>query len=383
VRIGLDYLPATTHPPGVGRYARELVRALVQLDDRPDLALCEIGRDARGADPASLGLTRGDPRVTRFSRAWPRRFVDVSHALLGRGADRLLGGVDVFHHVIAGALPVSRARQTIAVAELPAAGSEREAVLRAVLARMDAIFVFSADFKSRLVQHYRIPPERIAQVHVGCEHWRRALATLPERDAPPRIVVLGAVRRARRPLPIFRAFERLAARGLDLHLEFASAPTPRGIAPDPAALELERTLSDSKLRERVFWTTPAESRRLRAAPDPWALEASLPRRVASASVLVHLSEDEGTAVTPLEALALGVPVVASRIPAFAEALGDAGILVDDAESTREPEVLADAILRAIESAGDAHAAARNTLVAREFNWERCARETLAVWRGLA
>ena len=28
-RIGLDYWPATTHAPGIGRYARELVRALV------------------------------------------------------------------------------------------------------------------------------------------------------------------------------------------------------------------------------------------------------------------------------------------------------------------------------------------------------------------
>jgi len=358
------------------------VRALVQQDDRPDLALCEIGRDTRGADPVDLGLTRGDPRVTRFRRAWPRRFVRVSQALFGRGADRLLGGVEVFHHTIAGALPVSRAKTTIAVAELPAANSEREAELRAILARMDAIFVFSADFKSRLVQRYRIRPERIERVHVGCEHWRRALATLPARDEPPRIVVLGAVRRARRPLAIFRAFERLAARGLDLRLEFACSPTPSGIAPDPAALELERVLVDSKLRDRVVWTTPAETRQLRAAPDPWALEASLPRRVASASVLVHLSEDEGTAVTPLEALALGVPVVASRIPAFEEALGDAAILVDDAQSTREPEVLADAIGRAIEAGRDAHAAARNTLVAREFTWERCARETLAVWRGL-
>jgi hypothetical protein len=30
-RIGLDWLPARAHWPGVGRYARELARALVRL----------------------------------------------------------------------------------------------------------------------------------------------------------------------------------------------------------------------------------------------------------------------------------------------------------------------------------------------------------------
>ena len=32
LRVGLDYLPATTHWPGVGRYVREFVRALVRLE---------------------------------------------------------------------------------------------------------------------------------------------------------------------------------------------------------------------------------------------------------------------------------------------------------------------------------------------------------------
>jgi glycosyltransferase involved in cell wall biosynthesis len=88
-------------------------------------------------------------------------------------------------------------------------------------------------------------------------------------------------------------------------------------------------------------------------------------------------------VTPLEALALGVPVVASRLPAFVEALGDAATLVDDDACVREPDILSDAIRAAIEHRDDGLAAARRDLVAREFTWERCARETLAGWRALS
>ena len=47
MRVGMDYLAAVTHPPGVGRYVRELVRAVVRLDERPALALFELGGGAR------------------------------------------------------------------------------------------------------------------------------------------------------------------------------------------------------------------------------------------------------------------------------------------------------------------------------------------------
>ena len=114
----------------------------------------------------------------------------------------------------------------------------------------------------------------------------------------------------------------------------------------------------------------------------------MPRLVARASVLVHLTDDESSPVTPLECFAMGIPVVASRIPAFEEALGGLAELVENAEAQRTPELLADAIARATGGGGGGGASSPESRVLRmrhaaEFTWDRCARETIAVWTRVA
>lgn len=388
VRVGFDYHPAVTHPPGVGRYVRELVRALVQLEDRPAIALLDVGRGARGFRPDELGFAIGDPRVERTSSDASQRLARAFDRLRRRGADDRLGGVDVFHHARPFTWNVRRARQSVAVAELPEPGSEADRALAARLLSMDLVFVFCAAYRSRLVSQHRLDPARVVQVPVGCEHWRRSLSRLEARDRPARVVVLGAIRSQRRPLAIWKAFEILLERGHDLVLDYVAPPTSpararaRSSAPDPSWTALTSAVGRSKHASRVRWNAPPPAGVTASPHDPFETERELPTRVARASLLVHLSSDEGTPVTPLEALAAGVPVVASRIPAFEEALGDAAVLVGDDEVVREPSALADAMERGLESLHDPIARARAEFVAREFTWQRCAQTTLAAWRRL-
>jgi glycosyltransferase involved in cell wall biosynthesis len=72
-------------------------------------------------------------------------------------------------------------------------------------------------------------------------------------------------------------------------------------------------------------------------------ETSLADRYAAADVAVFLSEYEGFGLPPLEAMARGVPVVASRRPAMGEVLRDAALLVEP----REVEAVAEAIARVL------------------------------------
>lgn len=362
MRIGIDYLPATSHAPGVGRYARELVRALVALDERPHLALFDVGRARRTVEQRLLGLTAGDPRARRVTRDVPRSLLALVARVLPVGADTLLGGVDVFHHVLHDGPPVVRALQTIALSELPLAGSPAEARLVERVAKCDRVFVFSRDFARRARARLRIAPDRLVVVPVGCEHWRRDLAELPERASPPRILVLGATRRARHPLAVLRAFELAVLDGLDATLVFC------GRAGD-AHEELRRALLTSSASSRVRLDPPFEER-------------DAGRVVGSASLLVHLSDDEGTPVTPLEALALDVPVVASRLPSFEEALGGAAQLVDTDRLVREPAHLAAIVAQGLWNAADAAASARRAVAVREFTWQRCAEAHAAAWRAL-
>jgi hypothetical protein len=303
------------HASGPGRYARELVRALVRLPEAPELGLYEVGRARRSVHASELGLQGA--RARRISSVLPRRL---------RGpADLAFGGVEIFHRILPGTPRVARARTSIALAELPAPGSAAERAWSAELRGAAAVFVFCEDYRARVAQRFGLPPERMHTVAVGCEHWARRLeAPLPRAD-PPRVVALGACDHA----PLREALARLC--------------------------------------------TPARPIELVLARERGIGEAELPALVASASALVHLVADAGTAVTPLEALALGTPVVVPRLPAFVEALGSEACWA---------EPLAEALERALASARDPEARRARIARARAFSWERSAREHLEVWAGM-
>lgn len=371
-RIGIDYLPAVCHAPGVGRYARELVRALVQLEACPQLALFEVGGGERLFDDAALGLdpvasrTVEDGRsqmrparpVRRMRSRLPRRAVELLHRLTRVGADRLLGGVDLFHRVRPDYPPVSRALELLPVPELPARGSSADERLARALERADDALVFSDHYRREVARRYGLSSERVHRVPIGCDHWLRDLAhRTPEASARPRLLVLGAVRRERHHAVILDAFERLRAGGCDAELLLV------GRAGD-AAQAFRGQLAASPANAAVRWIDQPR-------------EADMPALVAGSSCLVHLAEDEGTAVTPLEAFAMGLDVVASRLPAFAEALGEQALLLEDGPPVVER--LADALACAIERRGPRLADARRARAA-EFSWRENARLTIDVWQ---
>jgi alpha-1,3-rhamnosyl/mannosyltransferase len=96
-----------------------------------------------------------------------------------------------------------------------------------------------------------------------------------------------------------------------------------------------------------------------------------------ASMLVLPSLDEGFGMTALEAMAAGVPVVASNRGALPEVVGAAGTLVepeDEAGLATAIELLLDDRARR-----DAHVSA-GLLRAREFSWARSASRLLDAYR---
>jgi glycosyltransferase involved in cell wall biosynthesis len=360
LRVGIDYLPAVSHVPGMGRYARELVRALVRLDDRPDLGLYEVGRAERSVDEEALGILPGSPRIHRMRSSTPRRLLRWSPLRSARSADAALGGVDLFHHTSRVLPPIADALETLAVSEIPPPGSPEERFLARALARADGALVFSENTAKRLGSRFGFDPAHVHQVGVGCEHARRVLGEPPPRESIPRILAIGPLRKDRRPLRLIRAFELLSEDGLMAHLHFV------GGAGD-----------DQKDFERVVATSKA---RLRIVRQRSLAEKDLAALLARSSVLVHLVEEAGTPVTPLEAFSLGTPVVASRLPAYEEALDGQAELVQNSEIDHASDVLADALERAIRSAADPVACAARARLAANFTWERNARETVAAWR---
>jgi glycosyltransferase involved in cell wall biosynthesis len=104
-------------------------------------------------------------------------------------------------------------------------------------------------------------------------------------------------------------------------------------------------------------------------------DAELKRYVAGASGLVLASLYEGFGLPPLEAMALGVPVLVSRAASLPEVCGDAALYCDP-ESV--PDIARGLVTLLSDEAERARLSAAGPERARTFDWERCSEATSAV-----
>ena len=96
---------------------------------------------------------------------------------------------------------------------------------------------------------------------------------------------------------------------------------------------------------------------------------------AEARVFAYLSEYEGFGMTPLEAIAAGVPIVVGDTPVAREVYGDAAHLVPVDNSN----AVADALMLVLrDETTRSQMIKRHKSVLSKFTWERSARETLSL-----
>lgn len=97
----------------------------------------------------------------------------------------------------------------------------------------------------------------------------------------------------------------------------------------------------------------------------------------AASVFVYPSLYEGFGIPPLEAMSFDCPVVCSNVSSIPEVVGDAGEMFDP----HNPASIRMAIEKVVDSSTlRAELIARGQQRIKLFSWERCARETLDVYR---
>ena len=164
-----------------------------------------------------------------------------------------------------------------------------------------------------------------------------------------------------RPLPhknldlLLRAFQVLLSR-----LPGAPPLVLAGISPGREGARLQARIQTLDLEDKVLW--------LGAVP-----ETSLGALIASAGLAVFPSLYEGQGLAPLEALALGTPVIASDIPAHREFLEGAAPLFDP----KDPEDLAKLMQ---ERLGEKETAERGKERARSWDTRAMSCPLVEAWR---
>ncbi|MBE7209729.1 MAG: glycosyltransferase family 4 protein [Gluconacetobacter diazotrophicus] len=153
----------------------------------------------------------------------------------------------------------------------------------------------------------------------------------------------------------------------------------------PALLQAWRQVAPSHPELSLVLAGPADRLRALAEQHPaprvkvagYLDHATLPGVMKAAAALVVPSIYEGFGLPPLEAMALGVPVVAVRGSAITEVVGDAGILAENGDA----DCLAAAIHWLLEDSElAAGLRARGPRRAERFSWSDHTRQVLGLYQ---
>jgi len=362
----MDYRPALREPSGAGEYTHQLARALVAA--------------------AAAGENGDHLRLTLFSSSWKDRFVErpelagatiidrrvpvkvlnfAWHRLEWPAAETLARAqFDVTHSSHPLLLPARDAAQVVTIHDLNfLAHPERTraeirrdypALVRSHAQRADRVVVPSSFTAGEVQRLLEVPPDRISVCAPGAPAWE---PRSPDGPVGTYVLFLGTLEPRKNIDALLDAYEQLSLRRHLPPLLLA------GRATDAARGWLDR-LDRPPLQGLVRHTGYVEPSRRR---DLYA----------GALLLVQPSFEEGFGLPALEAMTVGVPVVAANRGALPEVLGGTGLLVEP----NAPQQIADAIERVLDDHRlAAEMAARGIERARSFTWTGAAHHMLAAYR---
>jgi glycosyltransferase involved in cell wall biosynthesis len=399
-RVMLDLRPLQEpgRSPITAAYLRSLVGAL-ETDPLPDEELVAVLRVGRSDPLADDARTDAEGGLAVVGRRWLPPPSNALRSLLGVPVDGVLlrvaqaragsGAVTgtVFHTAggatpVRSGMPVVTALLDLAPWELP----ERYTATRvarlarrakgAALRRADLVLVASratADVAARLVD---IDPQRIRVVPLAADEAFRPDAPDPEHLAsllaahrlPPRYLVVGGRFDARSDLPTLLAALRMLRDAGTAEADLPHVVLVGAANADEAHDRIAALVRHHQVRDLVHATPPV------SLPVRAVLEAG-----AVGHVQVALSD--ATGIAALEALAAGVPVIASRAGALPETVGPAGIIVEPGDPARLANALAAMWTGGTVAQQVARSAQRAATTRR--TWADVCRETREAWTAAA
>jgi len=354
MRIGIDARELCGHATGVGRYLGGLLR--------------EWSNDARARvhefvlyAPESIALPLDARRfplrtIAGSGGTWWEQ-VQVPHAVT---SDHL----DVWFAPAYTAPLRLNARTVVAIHDLSFVahpewfrlreGARRRLLTGQAASRAATVITISEFSKRELVEHLGVPAQKIHVIPPGISV--SSPSPQPPVPSPYRVLYVGSIFNRRHVIDLIRAFAPIARRRPDASLDIVGD---------------DRTYPHEDLRAAIV----AEQLGTHVRWHKYVTDEQLAALYAGARAFAFLSEYEGLGLTPLEALAAGIPPVLLDTEVARESCGDAAVYVaarDLPATTRalESMLFDDAMRQRILAAAPA--------ALSKYSWTRAARETLAV-----
>ncbi len=374
--IGIDYTAAAHQSAGIGRFVRELTRALAGQHPEQDVRLFVTG--ARACDlPPYPG--RFEYRTSRLSE---RNHTRLWHRLrLPLPVEWWTGDIDLFHATDF-TLPPTR-RKTRTVLTIPDLSYERypsetmpgmlkylQTVVPRSVERADHVIAISETTRADLVELYGVAPNKVSAISLGVdprfsiqrtEQQVRLLREKYRLPEGPFVLTVGTMQPRKNHRRLIEAFYRLPE---SLRMAFTLVIAGgKGWGYD----EVEEYVRQLGPDRRVVFTGFVD-------------DGDLPALYRAAAVFAYPALYEGFGLPVLEAMASGVPVLTSNVSSLPEVTGPvAAELVDplDVESIR------DGLERLLDDP-DRRSRLRELGIERaaSYTWERTADEVWAVYERL-
>jgi len=336
MRIAIDARELHGKPTGVGRFLAEL------------LATWKTMPEAQAHEFVLLSPTGGE-RGTLWEQ------LDLPRLVRAAQPDVLFA--PGYSGPIRGRVPMVVAIHDVSFAAHPEWFSWREGARRRTITTLSArkaqrIITISEFSKREIGAQLGVEPSKVTVVYPGVS----SLATGTDAPRTPAILFVGSVFNRRHVPELIDAFARIAQEHPDaqLHIVGDNRTTPH--------VDLATAATATGVAERVHIRSYVPDNELRAL-------------YAESAAFVFLSEYEGFGLTPLEALAAGVPVVLLDTKVAREVCDTAAIYVQ----RPDPVLIADAMRSVLFDSRERdrilHAAPR---VLQRYSWTDCARAVLAV-----
>jgi glycosyltransferase involved in cell wall biosynthesis len=351
MRIAVDARPMEERPTGVGRYLEGLLTAW--LGAWEDDAFILLSPRRVFVPPSLEDRVDVVPSPALPGTVWLQ--TAAGRAATRAGADAFLGALGIVP--LAGGPPSVATVHDLTPLLFPEWHSRKNRLgftpfIGASVRVARRIATVSEHSRRDLVARFPAAAEKTVVVHNGVTIAAAPAGGPPPNEGRPYVLSLGTLE-PRKNLPrLVEAMESIWDRRPDFpDLVLAGAP-------GWGASGLGARLGASRHAERI-------------RPAGYLAGEERGRWMAGARVFAYPSLYEGFGLPPLEAMALGTPVVASSASSLPEVVGDAGLLPDPRD--------VDAIVRALERAQDDEAfrraaATKGPARAAAFTWSSAARK---------